>query len=180
MKRIAIFLIAAIASLGLFAQNVEEPSFIGETLLLNADETTTPLQKQTIQVKLQTNMFTVTQKLIVGGCCAGVRAESGQIQLIVRAVDNNSDPLSIIQVFKFDAKKKDRRAELASASAYGATSGKMKLVPFTAKKFGESSYLLTISHIAPGEYGIIVLNPNMKDEKITVVSSFGIDNIKKD
>jgi len=175
MKKIAIILIAAIASFGLFAQNVEEPNFIGEALLLNADETTTLLEKQTVQVTTQSKMVVIVQNMVLNGCCAGVRTEAGKIQLIVRAVDNNSDPMSIIQVIKFDVKKTKRLAELASVGYGGAKSGKMKLVSFTGKKFGTSSYLLTIPNIGPGEYGIIVSNPNIKDEKITVVSTFGIN-----
>ena len=176
MKKVTILLIALIASFGLFAQNVEEPNFIGEAMLFNAeDETTTLLEKQTVQVTTKNQMVVLTQNMVLDGCCAGVRTGAGKIQLIVRAVDNNSDPMSIIQVIKFDAKKKKREAELASVGYGGAKSGKLNLVKFTGKKFGTSSYLLTIPNIGPGEYGIIVTNPNIKDEKITVVSTFGID-----
>ena len=175
MKKIAIFLIAAIASFGLFAQNVDEPNFIGEAMILNADETTTLLEKQTVQVTTKNQMVVIVQHMVLNGCCAGVRAEAGKLQLIVRAVDNNSDPMSIIRIIKFDVKKKKRQSELASVGYGGVKEGKMKLVNFTGTKFGTSSYLLTIPNIAAGEYGIIVTNPNVRDEKITVVSTFGID-----
>jgi len=175
MKKIAIFLSVVITSFSLFAQNVEEPNFIGEALLLKADETTMLLEKQTVQITTQSKMVVIVQNMVLNGCCAGVRTESGKLQLIVRAVDNNSDPLSIIQVIKFDVKKKKRQSELASVGYAGAKSGKMKLVNFTGAKFGNSSYLLTIPNIDTGEYGIIVSNPNVRDEKITVVSTFGID-----
>ncbi|TWI14003.1 hypothetical protein IQ31_05378 [Sphingobacterium siyangense] len=49
-------------------------------------------------------------------------------------------------------------------------------VRFTGKKHGEKSYLLTLSNILPGEYGIVVSNPNARDEKRVVVSCFGIRN----
>lgn len=51
----------------------------------------------------------------------------------------------------------------------------MDFVDFTAKKYGESSYLIEINHLEPGEYGITVTNPNNKDEKNLIVSCFGID-----
>jgi hypothetical protein len=175
MKKIAIFLIAAIASFGLFAQNVEEPNFIGEAMLLNADETTTLLEKQTVQITTKNQMVAVKSHMVLNGCCAGVRVEAGKLQLIVRAVDNNSDPMSIIQIIRFEKGKKNRKAELASVGYGGAKSGKLILVNFTGAKFGTSSYLLTIPNIGRGEYGIIVSNPNIKDEKITVVSTFGVD-----
>ncbi|MDR5591582.1 hypothetical protein [Christiangramia sp. SM2212] len=47
---------------------------------------------------------------------------------------------------------------------------------FQGKKFGESSYIITVPEIEDGEYGIIVKNPNSLDEKSTIVSTFGIGN----
>jgi hypothetical protein len=94
----------------------------------------------------------------------------------VRAVDNKTDPISIIKVFKLDSKSKERRAEIAGASTFGGeSSNNLKLLPFTAKKYGESSYLLTLKPEQAGEYGVIVSNPNALDEKATIVSCFGID-----
>jgi len=175
MKKLTILLMATILSLSLSAQNVEEPVFIGEAKMLNADDTGTLLEKSTIQLQVQSTGFTVVTKMVLPGCCARVRAQSGNLQIIVRAVDNNSDPLSIIQVIKFDSKKKKRTAELSSASGWTAKSGKLKLVPFSGAKYGTNSYLLTITGIGAGEYGITVSNPNVRDEKVTVVSCFGID-----
>ena len=47
--------------------------------------------------------------------------------------------------------------------------------PFTAEKYGENSYYLTFGDAPAGEYGIIVTNPNNVDEKMIIVSAFGID-----
>ena len=49
------------------------------------------------------------------------------------------------------------------------------MVRFNGKKYGESSYLIELKNLKPGEYGIIVSNPNNRDEKRTVVSCFGVD-----
>jgi len=49
------------------------------------------------------------------------------------------------------------------------------MVLFNGNKFGTSSYIIALNNLKPGEYGIIVSNPNSRDEKRTVVSCFGID-----
>lgn len=50
-----------------------------------------------------------------------------------------------------------------------------ELVRFSGKKYGSSSYLIELKDLAVGEYGIVVSNPNSRDEKRTVVSCFAID-----
>jgi len=49
------------------------------------------------------------------------------------------------------------------------------MVRFSGRKFGTSSYIIELKNLKPGEYGIIVTNPNSRDEKRTVVSCFGIN-----
>lgn len=48
------------------------------------------------------------------------------------------------------------------------------LQKFTGKRYGQSSYEKTLN-LDAGEYGIIVSNPNAVDEKITLISCFGVD-----
>lgn len=80
-----------------------------------------------------------------------------------------------LKFFKFEQKKKYRRAEVASVSAFGsAKSNNLEYVPFVGKKYGKNSYIITISTKEVGEYGITISNPNALDEKTTVVSSFSI------
>ena len=50
------------------------------------------------------------------------------------------------------------------------------MVRFKGRKFGTTSYLIELNKLEPGEYGIVVSNPNGRDEKRTVVSCFGIDH----
>ena len=45
----------------------------------------------------------------------------------------------------------------------------------SAEKYGENSYYLTFGDAPAGEYGIIVTNPTNVDEKMIIVSAFGID-----
>ena len=49
------------------------------------------------------------------------------------------------------------------------------LMRFNGKKHGASSYIIELKNLKPGEYGIIVSNPNNKDDKRSIVSCFGRD-----
>ena len=180
-----LFLISILFCTGSYAQEtVTEPDFIGEVLVLNPDNSTTPLEKATVKIKTKANasvylvgMGKVKTKINVDGPSAQVRLHQGDdFKLIVRAVDNNTDPMSIINIFQFETGKKVRKAELSSLSTFGgASSNNLELLPYTAKKYGESSYLITLKEKPVGEYGITVRNPNSLDEKNIIVASFGID-----
>lgn len=185
MKKL-LFLAALIASTFTFAQEVTEPEFVGETILLNTDNTITPLEKQLTQNRtvastglLLSGIGKVRTQIQIEGCCASVKInKNDDVKFIIRAVDNNTDPLSIIKVFKLEQKKKFRRAELSSVSSLGsAKSNNMDYISFSGKKFGTNSYLIKLnaSELEPGEYGITISNPNSLDEKQTVVSTFAVN-----
>ena len=167
MKIKLLFLISILFCTGSYAQEtVTEPDFIGEVLVLNPDNSTTPLEKATVKIKTKANASVYLVRLHQGD----------DFKLIVRAVDNNTDPMSIINIFQFETGKKVRKAELSSLSTFGgASSNNLELLPYTAKKYGESSYLITLKEKPVGEYGITVRNPNSLDEKNIIVASFGID-----
>ena len=177
MKKTLLATLFLIASLFMYANaqdnaNLAEPEFTGEVFLVKDGQSEGLLEKSPVQVKSKAGAG-----VYIVGICSGVRFNtSDKVQFIVRAVDNKTDPTSIIRIFEFDKKKKERRAELASSSTFGGTSSNnLKLLTFTAKKFGESSYLITPDQLREGEFGIHITNPNALDEKMTVVSTFGID-----
>ena len=167
-----------------FAQNVQEPEFIGESMVLKSDNSTQLLEKHTIQTRSASNVSmiitgigSVKSKLQIDGCCSATKLKSADnIQFIVRAVDNNTDPMAIVKIFKFDSSKKYRRAEMASTNNWGTTkTNKLAYLNFTAKKYGVNSYLITLKDKPAGEYGITITNPNAVDEKGTIVSTFSIN-----
>ncbi|WP_312075434.1 hypothetical protein [Chryseobacterium sp.] len=148
-------LIGAISlfSLNAYSQNIVEPEFIGECMLLKSDQSTTLLEKHMTQTRsamnagmVLTGFGSVKAKLQIEGCCSATKISSGDdIQFIVRAVDNNTDPMAIIKVFEFDSNKKFRRAEMASINTFGTTkTNKLHYLAFTGKKYGQSSYLITL------------------------------------
>lgn len=163
---------------------VTEPEFAGEAVVLKKDSTTQILEKQTVQTKTKagaglflTGIGKVKTKITNEGCCSPVRLRSNEpLTFITRAVDNVTDPLAVVTVFKFESSKKDRKAEIASAGTFsGVSQNNLTMVSFNAKKFGTSSYLLKIDPQQPGEYGIIIRNPNNLNQANLIVACFGID-----
>lgn len=182
-KKLLSTLSIAIFAVTLSAQTIEEPEFIGETLLVKSDNSTTPLEKQLTQNRtvastglILSGIGKVRQQIQIEGCCANVKiGKNDDVKFIIRSVDNNTDPLSIIRVFKLEQKKKYRRAEIGSISSLGSSkSNNLEYVTFTGKKYGTSSYIIKLNNLEPGEYGITISNPNALDEKQTVVSTFAV------
>ena len=178
MKQFILLFLLCISIMPCFAQEGQEPEFVGEVNLVIGDKIL-PLDKEFIKVKTKASasmyivgMGKVKTKLNVEGKAASTRAAQGEdFKLVVKAVDNNSDPLSIINIFQFEIGKNKRTAELSSLGTFGGhTDNKLELIEYSAKKFGESSYLITLKEKPVGEIGIMVRNPNNKDEKNIIVA----------
>lgn len=184
MKFKLFFLSLCLLFVGGAQAQTAEPNFIGEVFHVDAAGQTSLLEKQQIVLKTKAGasmyIFGVgkvkTKINIQGNASTSRFPQTDTLKLIVKAVDNATDPMSVVQVFSFEITKKARKAELSSTGTFGGiTKNKLNYLPFTATKYGESSYLLSLPNVKPGEYGIIVLNPNSESEKSTVVSCFGID-----
>lgn len=187
MKKIAslLFLFTCLLCGSISAQETTapEPDFVGECFYLKNDGSTMKLEKSRTVARTKANaglyiagIGKVRTEIHIETPKSTSRIKGNNIKFIVKAVDNLSDPMSIISIFKFEEKKKYRKAEIASAGTFtGSTGNDMNYIDFDAKKYGESSYLLSIDNLKPGEYGIIVTNPNNKDEKQVIVSCFGVD-----
>lgn len=141
----ALLLLAGAAQAQTIPETTPEPEFIGEIVTVRPDGTVAKLEKQSVQMRTRANASAVIfgigkakTKLIIEGPKAGVRLTVGQpASFIVRAVDNATDPMSIINVFRFEAKKDKRMAEMASVSSFGSVkSNKLERLSFTGRKFG--------------------------------------------
>lgn len=166
------------------ATEIPEPDFIGEVVAIMPDGSASKLEKETVQLRTRANASATIlgigkakTKLIIDSPQAAVRLPGGEeIRFIVKAVDNATDPISIINVFRFDTNKKRRLAELSSVSSFGSVkANKLERLRFSAEKYGEKSYLITLIDKPAGEFGITVSNPNSLDEKGTIVSTFAIE-----
>lgn len=163
---------------------LKEPEFVGEALLINRQDSLVPLDKEigdfSSGVSWSANSWNALNLEVQRGKAnLRIKPISNNIELIVKAVDNDTDPLSIIRIYKFKPKSKKRTVLISednSGTLMKSRTNSKSEVRFTGKKYGEKSYLLTLNNISPGEYGIVVSNPNAKDEKRVVVSCFGVDN----
>jgi len=185
MKKYFLFLTISLLSIIGSAQSFE-PKWIGEVAILQCGTDTIPIPTEKANVQIKTSasagrilvgIGNVRSKATIKGARSTTQVNpSGPIYLIVKCKDNESDPSSFIQIVKFEEKKKERKAELASQNWIGNISeGNMILIPYIADKYGKSSYILKVDPIE-GEFGVRVLNPNEKDEKVALFYCFGIHN----
>ena len=181
MRNLLLSFAISVSILPIMAQEYE-PDFIGEANLLKTDGSYIQLDKEigdfTSGISLSSNSFNALSLEIAGGKAQTRLAANEPLQLVVRAADNNSDPLTIISIYKFKAKRSKRSIVISednSGTLMKSRTNSKDMVRFGGKKYGTSSYLLSLSDLEVGEYGIVVSNPNNRDEKRVVVSCFAID-----
>lgn len=179
MKKLVLLFLCTLASVSLRAQMVE-PEFIGEVAYFKEDGTLEIVDKEygnfRNAISLRSNSFNTLGIYIEGGT-AITRFNAGNVKFIVKCVDNSSDPMSIIKVYKFISKKTKRIVELAVDNSDTMLSSKelsKNYVKFNSKKYGSSSYEIEFT-VTAGEYGISVVNPNNEDEKQQIVYCFGVN-----
>lgn len=183
MKKFPIILFAACciaASAAAQGPEFPEPEFIGHVLAVHPDDTTEQLVQESLTPRHRSStgqkLFGIGKEHINEMTLQGPRAvnrykKNEEIAFIIRVPDNRIDPMSSISVFRFKVKKKMRIAEYSSVSTFGDwQTNTLERQPFTARKFGSSSYLIIPKGLVQGEYGITVDALGSLN-----VSTFGID-----
>ena len=177
MKKLLLALLLVLTYVtSMTAQNVtvEEPEFAEETLLLTSDSQGVKLSREngTIKTKAGASLYLtgigkVKSRLTLKGIKSTSKTVGGPTtRLIVKAADNKTDPNSFISIFKFEIKGKERRYLLAEAGTLSKTeSNNLSSVDYKAKKYGESSYYIVLEDLTPGEYGIVIGDPNHENTK---------------
>lgn len=153
---------------------VTEPEFSEEILLLTSNSEGIKLNREngTIKTKAGASLYLtgigkVKSRLTLKGT-QSLSKEKGAstTKLIVKAADNQTDPNSFISIFKFEIKGKERRYQLAETGTLSKTeTNNLSSVDFKAKKYGQSSYYIVMEDLTPGEYGIIMGDPNNANTK---------------
>lgn len=153
---------------------VSEPEFAEETLLLTSDSEGTLLKRESGTIKSKagaslylTGIGKVKSRLTLAGTVSrsGVKGSS-TTRLIVRGKDNVTDPNSFINIFKFEVTAKERRYQVAEVGTLSkAETNNLASIEYKAKKYGESSYLIIMEDLTPGEYGIVLGDPNTENTK---------------
>ncbi len=85
------------------------------------------------------------------------------VRLIIKAENNERDPMELYRIVRFNTSKKERRIqwiEFESSLIGTKETKKAGFVSFTGHKYGQQSYLLTIpgSEMEKGEYGVFFMN----------------------
>lgn len=181
---VAILLCACFTANSQTNMNVPEPEFVGEVVVVRADSTTLyqtlPKERASKRTVASATMYLiglgdVKTKLSIKEHYSPLQiSDEFEYKFIVKAISNEFDPISIIRFFKLEREgdyEKRRTAVLLKDSSLGALeTNTREFVNFTAKKYGESSYILTVK-LSEGEYGITV---NSVDEANSVVATFGV------
>ena len=181
MKKVVFLFVAFISfSINVFAQGVvvDEPEFINSAIYVD-EGSPKKLEKAIPYTKSRRTI--ASYALGVGGSKAFqmVKKPESFVRIdqkdahtfIIRVTSNEYDPAEAISIMKLETTKKTRKLTIASSDMFGQYSeGDLDYVPFEAKKYGESSYLIRVSQpLEPGEYGIAFRYAS------DVLNCFGID-----
>ncbi|HUW07000.1 MAG TPA: hypothetical protein VMW01_12140 [Williamwhitmania sp.] len=156
-------LLIALACLTSVAVAQQEPEFIGNAVAVLSDSTTIPLEKQTAYGSARASASAyipiaggfigkakITSKVNGSASPVSLSPKDGAIRIIVRVSNNSLEPSSVVNVFKLSVKKDYRYVEATS----GIPNNGIEFISYDARKFGESSYLLVLSGMQPGEYAL--------------------------
>ena len=98
----------------------------------------------------------------VNSCCSTVFADTINSQFIVRVPDNSINPYDVISIIKMKIENTKRTWKYS----------KPETVEFKAKKYGTSSYIISVPKFTLGQYAISFKNSNS-------VNLFGVKLIKE-
>jgi hypothetical protein len=182
MKKKLFALTLLAMAMNAFAQTRNlEPEFIGQVVVINADSTTTLLQKEQTSIKSSSSKFGMIPipgtgfldktkvNLTVKGAESKTVLPKGRLTFVIKTGDNKKDPKDVFGIFQFEVKKSKRQYQLAEAGVLSGIQSTMNFnsVPSEAKKYGEDCYLVVIENAEPGQYAIITTD-------ISQVSTFGV------
>jgi hypothetical protein len=117
---------------------------------------------RTAEIKSKSNIFTSSAKGYVQVECgkSTVRFKAKEaIVFIVRVSNHDRDPLTLIRLLRFEAKKDSRRIQLSEASVqvWGSkvSTTALRSLFFEVEKHGASSFKIILRHgLLPGEYAL--------------------------
>lgn len=160
-----------------------EPEFNNSGVLISdfsvSDTIATKLERSNVSYSGPSEWsFSPKVHAVIKGKTSKCVIENGkQFALIVRMNNNMEDPASFIRIVKLKQKKKERKMEMSSINIW---TGQIKEgnniddQQFDAKRYGTSSYMIFPYIDKPGEYGLLIFNPNNKDERPSQMLCFSI------
>lgn len=177
-------LCVSLTAMGQSEINIPEPEFVGEVIVVRVDSIvqykTLPKERAQTRTAASASMYLiglgdVKSKLTIKEHYSPLQiSDEFPYKFIVKAENNDYDPVSIIRFFRLQREgdyDKKRTATIAVNSSFGGIeTNTREFVNFTARKYGESSYILSVQ-LTEGEYGITV---NSVDDANSVVATFGV------
>jgi len=161
---VSLFLTSSIS----FSQeiSVAEPDFEGEIIYANPNGETQALEFQTASVKTKasigmqlTGIGKVKQTVSVRGTqSTTVIPHDSILHFVYNHGSNRKNPRNFIQLVRFYKKGRNRVAEISTASATSGevSSGDIDFISYKATKYGEASYLVTVTNLESGHYAFFV------------------------
>ncbi|MGN7786472.1 hypothetical protein ACTJIJ_18205 [Niabella sp. 22666] len=139
-----------------------EPEFSGTIVFADTTSSGKNLETATMTVKTKGNAslyITGIGKATSFGVVKGktstcILSAQPTLSFVYRAESNSVNPKDVIQLVRFTISKDGNRVmPIVSATTFSSTSNEVIYLDFAAKKYGRSSYLITVTDLAPGEYG---------------------------
>jgi len=116
-KFLGLFLIAISFGTTSLKAQVSEPDFVGEAYQLKNDGSNVSLDKEiadyTAGMSWSSNSLNALSIEIREGKAQTRFSSSENLNIVIRAVDNNTDPLAIISIYKFKATSSKRTVVLS-------------------------------------------------------------------
>jgi hypothetical protein len=142
------FLLFSISLLKGQTIKVKEPEFSGTAIFVNDTIGSGVLLEQQTATMGKVKLRSKETSLEVNSCCSTVFADTINSQFIVRVSDNSIKPDDVISIVKMNIENSKRSWKFS----------KPETVEFKAKKYGTSSYLITVPKLTIGQYGIYFKN----------------------
>lgn len=164
MKLASVALLAALfLCVGWTQETVVEPEFADVFFTLDAGKLI-PLERQSASTQIKTSGFIVVNSKSVmafPGKASPVRLPGSELVFIVRSqfAASSSDPTDLYHLRRLTIKK-DQREILLTTVHVSPVGGSVRntrtdgVVPLAFSRYGKSSYRITASGLAPGEYAI--------------------------
>ena len=167
MKKIFFTFVAAMRSMGGYAQSLTTPEYVGQIGLIKSDSTIVLLKREnsgmgaksspTAYIPVVGTFLSKTKSMIsLKGATSETVISEPTFSLVLRGENNNQDPTSFICVFTLNVKKKKRELVIGNVSLLSGMNINTKInnVEWEAHRYGKDCYIISFKDMKPGEYGI--------------------------
>jgi len=141
---------------------ITEPEFSGTAVFVNDTIGNGVLLEQQTATMGKVKLRSKETSLEVNYCCSIVFSDTVNSQFIVRVPDNSINPYDVISIINTKIENTKRTWKYS----------KPETVEFKAKKYGTSSYIISVPRFNLGQYAISFKNSNS-------VNLFGVKLIKE-